>query len=107
MPGKRVLLSALAQLDARQATAWYRQQGGTALALRWAGAAKDAIDHIGAYPKSGATRYAIELKLDGLRTRQVHGFPDLVFYAEHEAHVDIWRVLHSERDIPAWMGGTA
>ena len=29
--------------------------------------------------------------------------PYLVFYVEHVDHIDIWRVLHSQRDIPVWM----
>lgn len=30
-------------------------------------------------------------------------YPYLVFYAEHDRHIDLWRILHSRRDIPAWM----
>jgi len=26
---------------------------------------------------------------------------------EHAAHLDIWRVLHMKRDIPAWMADDA
>jgi hypothetical protein len=26
-----------------------------------------------------------------------------VFYVERDEHVDVWRVLHAQRDIPAWM----
>jgi toxin ParE1/3/4 len=27
----------------------------------------------------------------------------LVFYFERADDVDVWRVLHGQRDIPAWM----
>lgn len=27
----------------------------------------------------------------------------LVFYVVHPYHVDVWRVLHGQRDIPAWI----
>ncbi|MCZ8107125.1 MAG: type II toxin-antitoxin system RelE/ParE family toxin, partial [Burkholderiales bacterium] len=27
----------------------------------------------------------------------------LVFYVERSDHVDVWRVLHGQRVIPAWM----
>ena len=27
----------------------------------------------------------------------------LVFYVERPEHIDVWRVLHGQRDIPAWM----
>ena len=30
-------------------------------------------------------------------------YSHLVFYVERDAHVEVWRVLHGERDIPAWM----
>ncbi|ENO88947.1 plasmid stabilization system [Thauera aminoaromatica S2] len=30
-------------------------------------------------------------------------YPYLVFYVERADHIDVWRVLHGERDIPAWM----
>jgi toxin ParE1/3/4 len=26
---------------------------------------------------------------------------------EHSDRIDVWRVLHGERDIPAWMRGPA
>jgi toxin ParE1/3/4 len=26
-----------------------------------------------------------------------------VFYVERDDHVDVWRILHGQRDIPAWM----
>lgn len=31
------------------------------------------------------------------------GFPWIVFYLEFETHVDVWRVLHAKRDMPAWL----
>ena len=31
------------------------------------------------------------------------GFPYLVSYVEREADIDVWRVLHAARDIPAWL----
>jgi toxin ParE1/3/4 len=32
-------------------------------------------------------------------------FPYLIFYLVGADHVDVWRVLHAERDIAAWMRG--
>lgn len=74
------------------------------MALRWSGAVESALRHIGTHPKTGFTRHATELKLDGLRCWPVHGFPYLLFYREQEAQVEVARVLHAQRDIPAWMG---
>jgi toxin ParE1/3/4 len=30
-------------------------------------------------------------------------FPYLIFYMEQADHIDVWRVLHGRRDIPALM----
>ncbi len=30
-------------------------------------------------------------------------YPQVVFDVEQADHVDVWRVLHGQRDIPAWM----
>lgn len=47
--------------------------------------------------------YAQELNLAGLQfwplARQLH----LMFYVERDDHIDVWRVLHGHRDIPAWL----
>lgn len=104
MTAKRVVLTAQAGRELRQATAWYRKEGGATLARRWAAAVEDALRHIGAHPKTGSTRYSVQLKLDELRFWPVNGFPYRVFYVEHEQHIDVGRVLHSQRDIPTWMG---
>jgi toxin ParE1/3/4 len=48
-------------------------------------------------------RYAHELDLPGLRSWALSRYPYLVFYVERPDHVDVWRVLNSQRDLPAWM----
>lgn len=103
MTGKRVVLTEQARREVRQTTAWYRQEAGTTLALRWAAAVEAALRHIGAHPQTGITRYAAHLKLDALRFWPVDRFPYLVFYVERERHIEVGRVLHGKRDIPAWM----
>ncbi len=104
MTAKRVVLTAQARREVRLSTAWYKQEGGVPLARRWVGAVEAALRHIGAHPQAGFTRHAIELKLDGLRCWPINGFPYLVFYVEQEQQIEVGRVLHAQRDIPAWMG---
>jgi toxin ParE1/3/4 len=53
-------------------------------------------------PGLGSPRYAQELALPGLRSRDVKGFPYLVFYIERD-DIGVWRVLHGRRDIPSRM----
>lgn len=94
----------LARLDADEAANWYAEQGGLALELRFIQSLDTAIAQIAGQPGIGASRYAQVLKLRDLRFWSLKGFPYLIFYLERDTHVDIWRVLHAQRDIPAWMG---
>jgi toxin ParE1/3/4 len=50
-----------------------------------------------------AKQYGHELGIPGLRSWPLKRFPQLIFYIERADHIDVWRVLHGERDIPAWM----
>lgn len=104
MTAKRVVLTEQARREVRQITAWYRKDGGTSPARRWVAAVEDALRHVGVHPQTGITRYALQLKLDDLRCWPIKGFPYLLFYVEHEQHIDVGRVLHQKRDVPAWMG---
>ena len=52
---------------------------------------------------TGSHRYAHELSLPGLRFWPLTRYPHLVFYIEMDDHIDMWRVLHGERHIPARM----
>lgn len=47
--------------------------------------------------------YAHDLDLPGLRFWPLTRFPYLVFYFKQSDCLDVWRVLHGRRDIPAWM----
>jgi toxin ParE1/3/4 len=43
------------------------------------------------------------LGLADLRCWPIDRYPYLVFYVERDDHVDVWRVLHQQRDIPMWI----
>jgi toxin ParE1/3/4 len=47
--------------------------------------------------------HAHEPNLPGLRFWPLTCDPYLIFYIERPQHIDVWRVLHGQRDIPAWM----
>lgn len=93
----------LARSDAECAAAWYGKQGGLVLELAFVDALHSAIDRIARHPGIGSNRYASLLKAHALRFWPVHGFPYLIFYIELDSRLDIWRVLHAQRDIPEWM----
>ena len=103
MSDKHVELLPQAERDLKMATVWYREQSGKALALKSVDAASAALRDVGAHPRTRASRYAHALNIGGLRFWPVHGFPYLFFHIERDTHVEIWRALHTARDIPAWM----
>jgi toxin ParE1/3/4 len=92
-----------AHRDAEDAVAYYLAQDAESAAPGFIDALEKAYGHIGRHPASGSPRYDHELNLPGLRSWPVTRFPYLVFYVERPDHVDVWRVLHGQRDIPAWM----
>ena len=104
MKAKPVVPRRLAQQDIDQALQHDVPEDGDQAAT--AGLIDDlerSFDLISRNPGTGATQYAHELNLPGLRTWMFKRYPYLVFYVEREDHIDIWRVLHSQLDIPAWM----
>jgi toxin ParE1/3/4 len=47
------------------------------------------------------------LNLPGVRFWPLTRHPCLVFHVERDDHIDVWRVLHRRRDVPAWMADPA
>jgi len=92
-----------AHRDVENAVAHYLAEGAETAALGFIDAMENAYNHISRHPATGSPRYAHELNLPGLRSWPLTRYPYLVFYVEHPDHVDVWRVLHGQRDIPAWM----
>jgi toxin ParE1/3/4 len=92
-----------AQQDVEEALAYYIAEDAESAALGFIDALEQAYAHIGRHPAAGSPRYAHELNLAGLRFWPLTRYPYLVFYVERSDHVDVWRVLHGQRDIPAWM----
>lgn len=100
---KPIVLLPRAERDIADATDNYRGEGGTALAEQWAQSLGAALRHVGAHSASGSPRYADVLAMPGLRFWRVRRFPYLIFYVDRASQVDVWRVLHAHRDIPAWL----
>ena len=103
MRAKPVVPRQLALQDVDDALAHYVQVDAEAAAMGFIDDLAQAYQHIGRHPATGSPRYAHELNLPGLRVWQLAGYPHLVFYMERPDHIDVWRVLHGQRDIPAWM----
>ena len=103
MKAKPVAPRKLANQDIDEAIEYYLSEGSEQAALGFIDALEEAYAHIGRHPGTGSPRYALELGLPGLRSWPVKHYPHLVFYVERDDHIDVWRVLHGQRDIPAWM----
>ncbi len=103
MKAKRVVLRAVAQRDVEEIIAYYLDQGTSDVALGFIDALEAAYAQISRHPGTGSPRYGHELSLPGLRALVLARYSYLSFYLEHPDHIDVWRVLHGQRDIPAWM----
>lgn len=107
MKGKPVVPREQARQDVEDAIAYYLSEGATVAALGFIDALESAYRLIGRHPASGSPRYAHELNLPGLRSWPLNRYPYLLFYVEHPGYIDVWRVLHGQRDIPTWMQETS
>jgi len=103
MKAKAVVPRAQARRDVEDAVAYYLAEDAETAASGFIDALQKAYMHIGRHPAAGSPRYAHELNLPGLRCWPLSRYPYLVFYVEHSEHVDVWRILHGQRDMPAWM----
>lgn len=103
MSGKPVRLRELAHRDVEVALEYYLREAGSDVAGGFIEALRRAYEAIAEHPAAGSPRYAHELALPGLRSRGLMRYPYLVFYMERDDHIDVWRVLHARRDIPARM----
>jgi toxin ParE1/3/4 len=104
MSAKPVVPRERARRDIEDAIDHYAREAGERAALGFVDRVEGAFRAIARHPAAGSPRYAHELNLPGLRSRSLKRYPYLVFYVERADHIEIWRVLHAQRDIPAWMG---
>lgn len=103
MTAKKVRLRQRAERDVDAVIEHYLVEADAAVAGGFVDALEEALRHLARHPATGSPRYAHELRLPGLRAWPLRRSPYLVFYVERDEHVDVWRVLHVERDIAAWM----
>lgn len=98
-------LREVARRDVEGVVDYYAGQDGEPLALRFVDALERALRLIARHPAAGTPRFGYELQIPGLRARALQAFPYLIFYVEQDDVVDVWRVLHGHRDLPAWLLG--
>ena len=103
MKFKPVRQRQLAVEDVQDAIDYYVKVDALPAALGLIDALEAAYVHLAEHPATGSPRYAHELNIPELRSWPLTRFPFLIFYVELPDAVDVWRVLHMKRDIPAWM----
>jgi toxin ParE1/3/4 len=101
---KAIVPRQMARADVEDAVDHCLASDAVQAALDFVDELEKAYRHLSRQPGSGSPRYAHELNLPGLRFWRMTRFPYLIFYVEHESHVDVWRVLQEQSDVPAWMG---
>jgi toxin ParE1/3/4 len=100
---KRVIPRQQALDDTNEAIDHYLVEAGADVALQFIAALEQAYGFIAESAAAGSPRWAHELNLPGIQSWPLKHFPWIVFYLELEDRIDVWRVLHSKRDIPAWL----
>ena len=103
MAAKPVQFRELATLDLESASSYYLAEADVAITIRFVDAVEATAQRIGRNPRIGSLRFAYELSLPDLRVMSVGKFPYLLFYVERESSGEVWRLLHTSRDIPAGL----
>ena len=80
---------------------YYLVEAAEGVAERFVDALDAAYDFISHTPGGGSGRIGIATDLPDLRSWNVRGFPYLVLYVEQPDRIDVVRILHSHRDLPA------
>ena len=107
MKVKPVVPRSEANRDIDEAIDHYLAENAEQAALGFIDALEQAFTHIARHPATGSPRYAHALNIPGLRFWPLSRYPHLVFFIERDDHIDVWRVLHGQRDIPAWLADDA
>jgi toxin ParE1/3/4 len=81
----------------------YLEEASEKVAFRFIDELERTFARISRNPGIGSPRYAHELDLPDLRFLGMTRYPYLVFYVERDEFVDVWRVLHGERDVAVGM----
>jgi toxin ParE1/3/4 len=98
-----VRFRARAASDVDAAVDHYQRESGEVVALDFIESLEQCIRRIRRSPHVGSLRFSYELDIPELRVLGARRFPYLIFYVPPDDSIDIWRVLHSRRDIPSTL----
>ena len=103
MSASRLRLRPIAIADVDAIVGRYLAEGSTALALRFADTLDHALRQIALDPGDRLAPLRQRTAPRQLRVWPLRRFPHLVFYVEEPGQIDVWRILHGSRDIPATL----
>lgn len=92
-----------ARRDVDAAFAYYMREASEATALRFVDDVEQALHLLCAHPAIGSRRHEASARLPGLRAWPLRPWLYLVFYLPQDHQLDILRVLHTARDLPATL----
>jgi toxin ParE1/3/4 len=101
---KPVRLRQLAAADLDDASEYHRHEAGEQTALDFIDAVERGTKRISRSPHVGSLRFAYELAIPSLRAWPLQHFPHIVFYVAGDEEIDVWRILHTRRDVAAALG---
>lgn len=94
-------LRSRASLDIDDAIEHLRGSAGDDIAHAWVDALESALRTIARSPNAGSLQLGYELGIPELRMWGLERFDHVVFHVAIGDRIDVWRVLHSRRDVPA------
>lgn len=97
---KAAIRSALAEADVQAALTFHVGEAGH-MVDAFIDELEHATRHIELHPATGSPRYAHELNIPQLQFWALRRFPHAIFYVEHGDHLDVIRLVHMSRHIPA------
>ena len=104
MSPKPVVPSERARQDLAAAVRYYRREAGEDVALDLVSTIQVALQALARRPGAGSPRYGQMIGMADLRSWPLGRYPYLVFYVERVDQIDVWRILHTRRDLAARLG---
>jgi toxin ParE1/3/4 len=87
--------------DVEIASNYYANEGGSALELRFVDALEAGVIVISKNPRAGLDWIGKKINRPGLRHYALKHFPYYLFYWQSPTQIELWRLLHRRRDLPA------
>ena len=98
---KPAILRPQALRDQQGEVRYYREKGGTRLAVKVAKTSNEALDRVELQPGMGSPTLGKLLGIPRLRTWRVGQFPLFWCYFERTEHLDVVRLLGERQDVLA------